>query len=294
MENQIDVEHLLRSKSWDQLNEQERSVSTELFSGEGEYTHVRNLMHELRSESGIQEEEMKPSAYVRENLLAAFEDEQRRRRVLWWNSLGFWLRDQLRFDIPAVRIAVAGLIVTLGIVAVTKLSDNNNDAVIVNNDKSQPAPKVVLPGQEDKLAGTPEQNSVEPETLRAVPDEIEDEAIVEQTNHNTLNPDQNIVQKGFADTSASNGLVVGPTIGEDSASSLVSSFTNATICCGANNAAITATGATSTYSWTTNDGTTSPSTMNANVVGIYDVTYIPSSRSLAKDEEVIGAMFSLR
>lgn len=313
----VDAEQLLRSKSWDELNADERTVARELFTGEGEYDRVRAMMQDLRSGPGI-EEELQPSEKTRTNLLAAFDDEQRRRRVLWWNSLGFWFRDQLRLDIPAVRYAIAGVVLILGIVAVIQLNFNNTNSQppIAKKDNAQPGQSPINQEEpKDQVANDDKIEPLQPEENNTSPSENNKQMvpspnpIPQQVVQGSNNQPSNVqgTSNGFnpyidgnspvvIDTS-SQRLAMNP--GSDTAT-LVSptvTFANGSaICVGANNASITATGATPAYTYTWNltptDGT-SPLPTNGNVTGIYTVV-VPNCRSLANDEKVIAAMFSMR
>lgn len=314
----VDVEQLLRSKSWDELNADERSAARELFTNEGEYDRVRAMMQDLRSGSGIEEEELQPSKTTRTNLLAAFDDEQRRRRVLWWNGLGFWFRDQLRLDIPAVRYAIAGVVLIVGIVAVMQLNFSNNNSLppiakkdnvqpgqsplhqdeskdqLVNDDKTEPLK------QEENNTSPSENNKQIIPSLNQVPQQVVQGSNNQPSNvqgtSNGFNPYIDGNSPVVIDTS-SQRLAMNP--GSDTAT-LVSptvTFTNGSaICVGSNNANITASGGTPAYTYTWNltptDGT-SPLPTNGNITGIYTVV-VPNCRSLANDEKVIGAMFSMK
>jgi hypothetical protein len=309
-ESVIDVEQLLRDKSWEQLNADERNAAAEAFGDETGYERVRAMTDELRSGAGIEEEELKPQVQVRENLLAAFDDEQRRRRVLWWNSLGFWLRDKLRLDIPVVRFAVAGVILVLGIFTVMQVTTNEiPERNIAGN---HPVPPIPAEDNYDKKLDDniePPGMNVQPLTWPYIvfnpqpfplPEEkqhVVAEEIIPQENHDTIVDPQleNMIAMTDTVANANAGFAMADSI---AVSPLTLSFTNATgaICCGASNEnVVTLTGASPAYSynWTSpSNASVTFNATNSNMVTVYSV--VPNCRSLANDSKVIAAMFSMR
>lgn len=140
----IDIERLLRSKSWSQLNTDDMRQVKDYLNTEQEYEAMRALVLELRS--AVQTDEaLKPASEIRDNLLAAFDAEQSKRRALWWNGLLISLKDKLRFDIPAIRYGVSGAFVVLLLFVAFRFF-TNGDAhpnVIVKNETAP----VVNPAQ---------------------------------------------------------------------------------------------------------------------------------------------------
>lgn len=301
LENTMDVEQLLRGKSWEQLNEAEREAAVEALGDQVNYDRVRGMMMELRAETGIEEEALQPSKHVRENLLAAFDEEQRRRRVLWWNSLGFWLRDQLRLDIPIVRLALAGVILVLGIFAVMQVTGDETPGQTIANQQTPPVPVDENNGRKLDDNVEPPGMNVQPMTFpwsfyppAPVNPEEDDVVVVEDVmpplKDSVTNPQQgNIV--AVAD-SVSHEFAVG--VMDTTASPLVVSFTDAT--CLGSNANLTATGSGATYNfmWVTPvNASVSPTATNSNMASVY-VVAPPNCRSLANDSKVINAMFSMK
>jgi hypothetical protein len=141
----IDIERLLRTKSWSQLNADDVLQVKELLSTAQEYEAMRALVLELRS-AAQSDDSILPSEDVRRNLLEAFEDEQRKRRALWWNGLLISLKDKLRFDIPAMRYGVSGAFALLLLFVAFRVftsGEAQTDAIV----KSEPTP-VVNPSQD--------------------------------------------------------------------------------------------------------------------------------------------------
>jgi hypothetical protein len=131
--SKVDIEHLLRSKSWEQLSASEKEEVLKFVPGKEEYERMHIMTTQLMGEIGVQEEELLPSDRTRENLMNAFADEQSKRRAMWWNSLRYRLNDVIRFDIPAVRIAVASVILVLAIVGTVSLFNEESNPVVAKN-----------------------------------------------------------------------------------------------------------------------------------------------------------------
>lgn len=293
--DRADAEQLLRTKSWTQLTEDERKAAEEIFSGEHEYERMRNVMLNLRAGAGIEDEELVPDTRVRENLLAAFEDEQRRRRVLWWNSLGFWFRDQLRLDIPAVRIAVAGVILFIGIVAVYKLTESNSNSTpaIVNQDNTKPkpspqnpSPDAVTPVPQTPQVADQQQkdgNAGDPQKVVPAPDNNKKNAVTDLQNNNGPSPSP-VYQPLTLDT---NTAVANGT--QDTMLSVVPLTISVTptsiVCCGTSSTVNAATTSLPYNLTWTNNSVTPVTTFNV-------VT--PNNRSLASDQEVVNVFFALK
>ncbi len=141
----IDIEQLLRSKSWQQLSEREKEEVLNFVSGEAEYARMQNMTTQLMSEAGLNDDELKPSASLKANLMDAFADEQKKRRALWWHSLRYRLNDLFRFDIPVVRIAVVGVILILAVFGAVNLLQDKTTPVVVKNDQVAPVDNNVEP-----------------------------------------------------------------------------------------------------------------------------------------------------
>lgn len=152
-EMNVDIENLLRNKSWSQLNADERARLKEWAASESEYESVRGMFLELRA-GAFTDETLQPSAEIHKNLLDAFDTEQRKRRALWWNAFLFSFRDKLRFDIPVVRYSYAGAIVVILLLTVFRFfsaSDENIPAIVKNENKSVD-PIVPIDSSADKTA----------------------------------------------------------------------------------------------------------------------------------------------
>ncbi|HTF04128.1 MAG TPA: hypothetical protein VK826_08880 [Bacteroidia bacterium] len=288
----VDVEQLLRSKSWSQLNEAERSALKDLVDGEEEYERMQSMVHRLRAVSGVHDSEI-PSGHVRENLLVAFDHEQRRRRGLWLTGIGFWFRDRLRFDIPAVRFAVAGVVVLIGIVTVVKLMNGENAV--------QPMAK------QDQQTIPSDQNGNDPQ-LNPAPVHV-DSGVVESPVVNKT-PQVNDAQQGIqvtppapapnipapfvpVDTTTQRLAINQPVDTGALVMPLVTATQSFAVCCGATNVVVapTALGA-SNYAWTapvTNGTVLAPSSYNITIVGLP-----PRSRSLEQDADVVNVFFALK
>ncbi len=134
----VDIENLLRNKSWSQLNADERARLKEWAESESQYESVRGIFLELRA-GAFADETLMPSAETHRNLLDAFDEEQRKRRALWWNAVLFSLKDKMRFDIPVVRYSYAGAFVVILLLTVFRFfsaSDENIPAIAKNENKS--------------------------------------------------------------------------------------------------------------------------------------------------------------
>ena len=290
----VDVEQLLRSKSWSQLNEVERIALKDLVDGEVEYERMQGMVHRLRAVSGVHDLEMVPSGNVRENLLMAFDDEQRRRRGLWLMGIGFWFRDRLRLDIPAVRLAVAGVVLLLGIVTVVKLMNGENAVQPIakqdqqtipsdnneNNLQLNPAPVNVDSGmvQSPVVKETPQVNDAQ-QDIQLVPQTAPGPNIPAP-----FTPVDTTTQRLAMNQPVDTGLVVMP---------LVTATQSFAVCCGATNVLVTPTNlGTGNYAWTSpaSNGTVlAPSSYNITIVGLP-----PRSRSLEQDANVVNVFFALK
>ncbi len=305
----VDVEKLLREKSWAQLTNEEKSAISDAFSGEEEYEQMRSMVHQLRSASGILDEDLVPSKHVRADLLAAFDDEQRRKRVIWWNSLGFWFRDRLRFDIPAVRYAFAGVILILGIVSVFRLVNTNNlpeNNTIVKNEPAQtvplapnennaivvPVPELPAPSENDvPVIVQNGNNDQSPKTnLQKDPSEATPKVIP-----NNPNPVVDVNQRQAQQDSIGR-IAIANIVPIDSNALPIVVLTNNAVdacCTGATQVLLASPANTNAiYNW-------SPTSMGNVTSGVVFVNggtvgLPPTSRALVEDEHVINVFFALR
>lgn len=297
----IDAEKLLREKSWEQLTASELEAASALFADKAEYERMRSMVHQLRSSSGVTDEELIPSAHVRKNLLDAFDNEQKRRRVIWWNSLGFWFRDRLRLDIPAVRFAVAGVILVAGVLTVLRMINSGDTIppgqvadiiptqVADSSDAVVKSPQVVVEdGKTEPLAsGNESPEQLTPLTKDSVP--------------NAVSPTRPKRRPAKADVAKAPPVVV-DTIsqrlalgdGTDTVPvAVVVGATNPITCCGTAISLTAPAAATATYNWSPVSGTpTGVFTNNGTNVIVFGAQ--PVSRSLNADEEVISVFWSLR
>lgn len=307
----IDAEKLLREKSWEQLTAAERKVANELFSGEAEYERMRAMVHQLRSSAGnSNDDELIPSGNVRKNLLNAFEDEQRRRRVLWWNSLGFLIRDRLRFDIPAVRYAFAGVILIAGVFTVLRLintTGNSTDDVLAKSNSLQTTDSVaeqvalqnVVPDQTtgDTIAVNIQNAPVVQDNKDNIRNNDDADRIVNVPIQQPV-PDGNQVAPlvpEIIDTTARIAFANGNDSSEVATMmAVVGTAVDSSICCGATALLLSPTATSPAYTWT-NNASLSPVGVNVNATAVtYFTLTPPTSRSLAADEEVINVFWSLR
>lgn len=290
MENSsIDLEQLLRTKSWEQLSDAERTEMMNVVSGREEYMRMFAMTNQLMSGSGVHDEELKPSENTRQNLMNAFVGEQRKRRAAWWTSLWYNLSDKLRFDIPIVRIAVAAVLLLAGVFGVAKMMEKSDEPQIV---KTEP---VQSKDESTPQNPTPDNNvAVEPSNNGAVvnPDQqiandsllnlnVPQIAIVDQDmNQNAIIPDST-PQYITAFTNNGQPLIV------DSNTLVLPTATfnlNNVNCSGSSNGTVIVTNAGTpayTFQWTP--------TNNATVIGL------PArSRSLENDSEVLDVFFSVK
>lgn len=280
----IDLEQLLRSKSWSQLNGSEREEAMKFVAGESEYDQLYAMMHQLRSASGIHDESLKPSADVRENLLAAFDAEQKKRKAGWLMNVTHFLNNTIRFDVPAVRLAVAAVLLVGGIYFAMKFVDTEtHNPGVVNNETTQPSAPLPgnVPSQEQPVNPQP-----------SVPVQQQPENVVEQNNW-TDNDGNNLPQMVqvpapvIVDTGAANRIAMIPDTNAVVMPLVVNAGTNA-FCCGTSNGSLTLSPTAvsgATYSWT-NSGT--PTIVNL-------TNGLPTrSRSLANDTEVLDVFFAVK
>lgn len=302
----IDLEQLLRSKTWNQLSETERKAALEIISGEEEYDRLYAMVHQLKTTTGVHDADVIPSGNIRENLLMAFDDEQRRKRVLWWSVMGFWLRDKLRLDVPAMRLGLAAVVLAAGFFALWQVTSGEKPATGIAETKKSPE----VPSDDD-VAGKP--NKLEKENLRVIGDSSPypmfiqpQEMMVEEHDDND---DEVIgVENNFREPE---GVVQAPQLNQpDSAGRIIVQGNDSVavylptidampgnvdaVCCGGTQPFTM--NASSQYSWSPTGTNVTPTfdvnVTNANVASIQLTP--PNCRSLANDRNVIAAFFSLK
>jgi hypothetical protein len=278
-ENGMDVEQLLRSKTWEQLSAEEQAEVKKLLSGRDEYMRMFVMTNQLMSSSGVHDEELKPSAQTRENLLNAFADEQRKRRAAWWSSLWYGLSARLRFDIPIVRIAVAAVVVACCIAGAVQFMDKEAAPQVVKNENVAPVP---VNGQQNKETPVPSvDNNVVQQPGNVTPQQaplqqVQDIPQVAPVDH----PDANVNTGVSKDTTRS--FIADAVTGNlriDSALLAPAIATNGmTFCCGTSNGTVIATNAGTVYTWPLNVTNGLP----------------PRARSLENDAAVLDVFFAVK
>lgn len=287
----LDMERLLRSKSWAQLNSEELREVKQFIGTEQEYESMRMLVLELRS-SVQSDDSLVPSEDVRQNLLEAFENEQRKRRALWWNGLLISLKDKMRFDIPAVRYGVSGAFMLLLLFVAFRFftSGESQPDVIVKN---EPTP-VVNPSQNMDSSEKEIQVAVNTDSSPAengapvVADNYSNVPVVQQSRTNsaaTVNNDQSplvdttaVAANVISDSSNIAALTVEPANTFLTSGSATALTVNAT--------------ATMNYSWT---AATNTDLGSSNVIGTTVFSIGPEkTRPLASDAGLVRTYYSLR
>jgi hypothetical protein len=284
----IDVEQLLRTKSWEQLSDAEQAEFLKLGSGREEYTRMFSMTNQLMSASGVHDEDLKPSPNTRGNLLSAFANEQRKRRAAWWSSLWYGLCDKLRFDIPMVRIAVAAVLLLAGVFGVMKVMEKGEEPQIVNEPNPKPANENAVPvpsNSNNNIVEQPSDNNPVVNPDQTFPPDTQiglnaPQVVMIDPNQNAIVPDTN-PQYITAFTNNGQPLIV------DTGTLVLPTATfntNNVTCFGASNGSVTVTangGANYSYQWT-------PIT-NATVIGL------PArSRPLENDAAVLDVFFAVK
>lgn len=123
-----DIEALLAEKPFHELYAEEKAFVLEHLSSANEYEQMRETLLSIRGASGNDSSSsgIRTSPRVKQELMAAFEKEKKKRSLIWWNSLGLFFRNQLRFDLPVVRIAFAAVVLLFGIWIVYRMTENTN------------------------------------------------------------------------------------------------------------------------------------------------------------------------
>lgn len=287
----IDIERLLRAKSWAQLNTEELREVKQFIGTEQEYESMRMLVLELRS-SVQSDDSLVPSEDVRQNLLEAFENEQRKRRALWWNGLLISLKDKMRFDIPAVRYGVSGAFALLLLFVAFRVftSGESQPDMIVKN---EPTP-VVNPSQNMDSSEKEIQVAVNTDSSPAenkapvVADNYSAAPVVQQSRTNSSATVSND-QSPLVDTPA-----VAVNVIPDSSNIVALSVEPATVfLTSGNSTALTTNAATPmNFTWTAATYTDAGS---ANVVGSTVFSIGPEkTRPLASDAGLVRNYYSLR
>lgn len=287
----LDMERLLRSKSWAQLNSEELREVKQFIGTEQEYESMRMLVLELRS-SVQSDDSLVPSEDVRQNLLEAFDDQQRKRRALWWNGLLISLKDKMRFDIPAVRYGVSGAFVLLLLFVAFRFftSGESQTDVIVKN---EPTP-VVNPSQNMDSSEKEIQVAVNTDSSPAenrapvVADNYSNVPVVQLSRTNsaaTVNSDRS----PLVDTTAVAANVI-----SDSSNILAVSVDPATAFLTSGSATALTVNATATmnYTWS---AATNTDLGSSNVIGTTVFSIGPEkTRPLASDAGLVRTYYSLR
>lgn len=285
----FDMEQLLRNKSWSQLSSSELNQVKQAGITSVEYEAMRAMVLELRS-SGNSDDVMIPSETVHVELLDAFDNEQRKRRALWWNGLFISIKDKLRFDIPAIRYGVSGALVLLLVFAAFRffsVGEQKTDAIVKNESAPviDPVDDVDSSEKEIKLAVNTDSPSVEIKAP-SVP-EIEFSApIVQQTRPNSQVPA--IDKSPVMDTA-----VVAANVVVDS-SNILAVVTPANAILTSGSAIQLSSNSTAPLNFTWNAAT--PADVGSTTVyGITTVTFGPEkTRSLSSDPAIVRTYYTLR
>jgi hypothetical protein len=286
----LDMERLLRAKSWSQLNAEELREVKQFIGTEQDYESMRMLVLELRS-SVQSDDSLVPSEGVRRNLLEAFENEQRKRRALWWNGLLISLKDKLRFDIPAVRYGVSGAFALLLLFVAFRFftSGESQPDLIVKN---EPTP-IVNPSQNTDSSENEIQVAVNTDSSpieNKLPLIQEEELRIPVTQEPQSNSIAVTVDKSpTLDTTAAVANIV---VDSSNIAALTVSPANAFLTSGSATALTTNPTATMNYTWASPTFTDAGS---LNIVGTSVYNLGPEkTRPLASDAGLVRTYYSLR
>jgi hypothetical protein len=288
----IDIEQLLREKNWSQLSAAERAELKKLGCAEEEYERMYSMVHQLIAGSGVHDERMKPHHLVRENLLSAFENEQKKRRAMWWSGWCFRLSGAVRFDIPAVRFGVAALVLIVGAISVFNfLKHDESVPVIAKKESIQP-----LKETPKETPATNKNITIEPEKQQSVPQNIvpqeENIQIVPAPANNGQVVNQNV--PAIVDTNT-NRLAMNPVDTNALVISPITAFTNGSnLCCGSNVTLSPTSNGGSNYSWnaTSNGTVMTGGNINYTIVGVNGLP--PRARALSNDAVILDVYFEMR
>lgn len=267
----VDLEQLLRTKAWEQLTGEEQAEVKKVLAGADEYMRMFAMTNRLIASSGVHDEALKPPAQMRANLLNAFANEQRKRRAAWWDSLWYGLSDKLRFDIPAVRIAMATVVVALCVFGALRMMDSNDAPQVVKNEATAPV------NEDPQQAQTPQnENNIAQEPSNGVPPQNPG-----QQNMNSpqqMEPYTPVVMQPNPDSGDLLAHKNMPAFVIDSSrlEQLLNNF-----CCGTSNGTVVTSNNGNMYGWTPG---------NSNVAN-----GLPArARSLENDAEVLDVFFALK
>lgn len=139
-----DIEALLAEKSFRELYEEEKRFVLEHLASQEEYEQMRETLLAIRGAAGEDEstETLRPAPRVKEELMAAFEKERKRRVALWWSNVGYRLRDLVRFDLPVVRYGFAAVALLLVVWTVVRFNSENNSEMLVASGNPPQVPGV--------------------------------------------------------------------------------------------------------------------------------------------------------
>lgn len=288
-----DMEQLLRTKSWTQLSAAEQDEVKTVLSGREEYERMYAMVHQLKMVAGVHDADMAPSNGVRENLLEAFGTEQRKRRAMWWSGLWYRLGSSLRFDIPAVRIGFAAVLLVVGVLTVFNMMNKDESAPVIANEenvlqtpgvvKENPAPNsniTVQPEQKENQNPSVPQNVIAPDDQPLIEPAPVNNGMQVVDGNVPVVPDSNA--KVFAMNPVDTSLqVVTP---------LTFNVTNgnATICCATSNGTVLTTNGGSNYIWNAT-GTVTGVTNAVTVNGLP-----PRARALSNDAQVLDVFFEMK
>jgi hypothetical protein len=251
---------------------------------------MRMLVLELRS-SVQSDDSMLPSEDVRRNLLEAFENEQRKRRALWWNGLLISLKDKLRFDIPAVRYGVSGAFALLLLFVAFRFftsGESQSDLIV----KNEPTP-IVNPSQNTDSSEKEIQVAVNTDSSpieNKLPLIQEEELRIPVTQEPQSNSIAVTVDKSpTVDTTAAVANVM---VDSSNIAALTVSPANAFLTSGSATALTTNATATMNYNWS---AATYTDLGSSNVIGTAVFSVGPEkTRPLASDAGLVRTYYSLR
>lgn len=111
-----DIESLLSERGFDELLEEERAYVLRHLSDRNEYESMRGLLLHMRNERG-QEGPLTADPRVREEVLAAYREQQRPQWRIWLNSLGtvLWPKEASAMWRPALAFGSLAVLVVLGV-----------------------------------------------------------------------------------------------------------------------------------------------------------------------------------
>lgn len=281
----VDLEQLLRSKSWSQLSAGEQTEVLKFISGREEYEQLSAMIHQLKTTAGVHDAEMKPSRDVRDNLLNAFDAEQRKRKAGWWTNISQFLNETIRFDVPAVRMAIAAVFLFAVVFGAMKLNDSGQTQPVAKQETPKPAPSEPGTANPQQPDDVPQQTPAQPENN-----------VVQDNNAVTpLNQPQLVqVPAPLVQDSLTNRMAV---VVPDSASPLAINpavtNTNA-FCCGTSNGTLLSPTSNGGIVYTWSNGPTFTNTVTNGTVYAVNNGLPARSRSLAEDAAVMDVFFAVK